>query len=115
MSHAEFEMEGTCYYFRSGIGPCAIPESKSYHKRIYKIRRDAGFQPELAFVRIGINVTPKEIRKIQDEIENIKPMIGLTCIHGVNRVIKKYSELSVPFPVSLFPTMIAKEIKVIIV
>jgi len=107
MSHAEFEVEGTCYYFRSGIGPCRIPDSKSYHKRVYKIRRDTGFQPELAFVRIGINVSPKQIKKIHEEIDGIKTMLGLTCMHGVNRVIKRYTDYSVPFPVSLFPTMSA--------
>lgn len=105
MSHAEMEIEGSCYYFRSCVGPCTIPDIKSYHKRIYNIRR--GEWDELAFVRFSIAVTPEQLHKIQNDIENLRSMVGLTCMHGVKRALKRYTGYSIPFPICLFPTSTA--------
>lgn len=108
MSHAELEIEGVCYNLRSCVGPCTIPQVQSYHRRIYKIRRgnEYGFV-ELAFVRFGIPVTPKQLNHIQKDIENLKSMTGLTCMHGVKRALKKYTGYSMPFPICLYPTTTA--------
>ena len=108
MSHGELEIEGSCYYFRSCVGPWKIPEIHSYHKKIYKIRRSVeGKLPELAFVRFGITITPKQLNHIRTHIDDLRGMVGLTCMQAVQRALSRYTNYSIPFPISLFPTTTA--------
>lgn len=102
--HGELSIEGSCYYFRNGNGPYSIPKIKSYHKRIYNIRRNKG-SSVLGFIRIGIVTTPKQVKNIQRNIQDIRGMVGLTCMHAVKRVLDKYTDFSILFPISLFPTI----------
>lgn len=107
--HAELEVEGRCYSFRSGMGPCKIPTDKSYHKRIYKIRQNKndGRPPPLGFVRFGITATPAQIANIQENIEDLRETVGLTCIHAVKRALKEYVDFSIPAPLGIGPTSTA--------
>lgn len=108
MSHGGLEIEGSCYSLRNLAGPWwAIPKVQSYHKKIYRIRRRERDEGELAFIRFAIAVTPQQLHSIQNNIDNVRGMVGLSCMHATKRALSKYTGLNIPFPICLYPTTTA--------
>lgn len=116
-THTQLEVQGRCYTLRSCLGPSpfkAVPEAKSYDGKLCRIRR-ALIKPDcprgkvapLGFIRFAITVTPQELQRIEQEIETIRSMIGINCMHAVERVLTNYTSCSPPFPLSLFPSLSA--------
>lgn len=116
-THTQLEVQGRCYTLRSCVGPSPlkpVPEAKSYDGKLCRIRRalikphcPAGKATPLGFIRFGIAITPQELQRIEQEIDPIRSMLGITCMHAVARVLNTYTACSPPFPLSIFPSLSA--------
>lgn len=90
---AGIEIEGRCYFTKDSLGE----HNSSYDRKL--VARQKGIHCDTPIVRVGISMTPKELR-------SIKPSsFGITCMEGAIATIRSVGKNVVPFPLSLSPVL----------
>ncbi len=94
LPHTKLELEGKCYILCGNR-----KDRQSLERKIISALRG-----NLPFARIGISVTPKQLKELK---KNVKSIDSATCSQGVSDALGKYADFKIPFPFSFGPTLSA--------
>lgn len=94
LPHAKLELEGKCYILCGDR-----KDRRSLERKIISALRG-----NLSFARIGISVTPQQLKELK---KNVKSINSATCSKGISDVLGKYADFRIPFPLSFGPTLSA--------